>query len=202
MGEVTLEEIWKDIPGYDQYYQISNLGRLRSKERIVRNNKGKMLRPSKLLKPQENSRGYLRFEFKVDGKIEKFFIHRLVAMVFVLNPENKPHVNHIDSNPKNNRADNLEWVTHYENMHHAIGKGRFDAHFKKTGDILSNYNKDKQIPVIGKNVKTGSLVFFNSIQEAGRYFKGRAGDICKCCKGERKTAQGYQWEYDTEYYPV
>jgi hypothetical protein len=190
-----VEEIWKDVAVCEQYYQVSNHGRVRSKDRQTRNGTASFVKKGKILKPQPNSNGYLRVIFTIDRNKKFFFVHRLVAMAFVLNPENKPHVNHIDSNHLNNKASNLEWVTHAENMHHAISRGRFERHFKKTGEIFKRLNKNLRKPVEGTCLKTGKRVAFESIQEAGRHFNNRAGDICKCCKGERNSAQGYRWRY-------
>lgn len=191
-----MNEMWKNVPGYERYYQISNLGNIRSKDRLTRNNRCRFIKKGKILKPQPNSNGYLRIYLVKDGSPKKyFFIHRLVALAFVENRDGKPHVNHIDSNYLNNRADNLEWVTHSENMHHAINKGRFGNHFEKTKKLLLEFNAKQQKAVIGTNIKTGEILRFKSIQEAGRYFNNRAGDICRCCKGQRKTAQGYKWKY-------
>ena len=74
---------------------------------------------NRIVKPQPNGKGYLRIQ--VGGKFH--FVHRLVAQLYVPNPENKPQVNHIDGNKMNNRADNLEWVTNQENRNHAIKNG-------------------------------------------------------------------------------
>lgn len=71
------------------------------------------------VKPQPNGMGYLRV--RIGGKL--MFVHRLVAEKYIPNPENKPQVNHIDGNPKNNSVDNLEWVTQEENMAHAVRTG-------------------------------------------------------------------------------
>lgn len=77
----------------------------------------------RVLKVQPNGKGYLRFSLLIGNKRKFFFVHRVVAEKYVPNPERKPQVNHIDGNKLNNRADNLEWVTNYENRQHAIKNG-------------------------------------------------------------------------------
>jgi hypothetical protein len=190
-----MQEIWRNIEGYEQYYQISSYGRVKSKDRKVTNGLGNWIKKSRYIKPIPNNQGYLRIQVTKDGIRERIFVHRLVAKAFIPNPEGKPHVNHMDSNPLNNNVENLEWVTHKENMHHAINKGRFKASFAKTTQKFKKTIEEKQIPVIGTSIETGKTIKFKSINEAGRHFNGRAGDICKCCKGERNKAQGYKWEY-------
>lgn len=103
-----MEEIWKEIPGYEKKYKVSNLGNVYS-------NKHK-----RILKPYKVRKGYLRvdlFDSKFVRKHQK--VHRLVAMAFIPNPDNKPQINHIDGNSANNCVTNLEWCTNDENQKHA-----------------------------------------------------------------------------------
>jgi len=117
-----VEEIWKDIKGYEKLYQISNLGKVksfcRSKERILKIG----IRPD----------GYEQIFLCMHYSRKHYFVHRLVALHFLKNPENKPEINHKNGIKTNNCVDNLEWVTHKENMHHAILNGlenkRGEAH--------------------------------------------------------------------------
>ena len=190
-----MREVWKNVEGHENYYQISNIGKVRSKDMETRNNRCTFIKKGRTLKPQPNSKGYLRVNLSTPGKRQHVFVHRLVAIAFVANPENKPCVNHIDSCPLNNSSANLEWVTHIENMRHAVNNGRFAEHHKRLAEILRETNRRQQKPVKGVNVKTGEVISFESIQSAGRHFNGRAGEICMCCKGQRETAQGYRWEY-------
>ena len=120
-----MEEIWKDIKGYEGYYQVSNLGRVKSLARyifIIRN-RGRQtynqIVKEKILKTHKSSNGYLLVFFKKNNKSKPFFVHRLVATAFIPNIENKPQVNHKDGNKQNNYLDNLEWATNCENMQHA-----------------------------------------------------------------------------------
>lgn len=100
-------ENWKDIHGYENLYQVSDLGRVKSVKR------------NKILKNSKSSCGYYVIELYCNGKNKMFRINRLVAQAFIPNPENKTFVNHIDGNKLNNHVDNLEWCTAKENMIHA-----------------------------------------------------------------------------------
>lgn len=116
-----MEEIWKDIEGYEGYYQVSNFGRIRSLDREVRYVGGWVSnRKGKLLKSIKRCDGYLSITLKRDGKGKGFLVHRLVAQLFIANKENKPQVNHINGIKDDNRVENLEWVTPLQNTQHAV----------------------------------------------------------------------------------
>jgi hypothetical protein len=133
-----LEEIWKDIEGYEGKYQISNYGRI------------KILRPrykDKIyMNPSADNYGYLHCTLSNSRKEIK--VHRVVAETFIPNLENKPMVNHIDGNKQNNRTDNLEWATAHENNLHANRIGL-------AGGLKHNKSKfnEKQIIFIRKMYK-------------------------------------------------
>lgn len=116
-----MTEIWKDIEGYEGFYQISNLGNIRSLDRWVVNRAGKrQFIRGRLMKPWADSRNcYLEVTLCKNGKERKCLMHRLVASAFIPNPNNYPEVDHIDHNPKNNSVENLRWVTHKENLHNS-----------------------------------------------------------------------------------
>jgi predicted DNA-binding ArsR family transcriptional regulator len=105
-------EIFKDIIGYDGLYQISNLGNVKSLNNYKRINE-------KILKPCTNIHGYFYINIHYNYIYKFHTIHRLIAIAFIPNPENKPMVNHIDGNKKNNNISNLEWVTAKENCQHS-----------------------------------------------------------------------------------
>lgn len=110
-------EIWHtiDIPPFDEIYDVSNYGRVRSKH----NNKYGIIHKYKILKPQLNGPGYPCVILHKNKQIKMIRIHRLVAEYFIPNPKNKPEVNHKDADKTNNYYKNLEWVTGKENVAHA-----------------------------------------------------------------------------------
>ena len=110
-------EIWKD---FDEFYEVSSQGNVRSKDRVVRSTYGGYYeKKGRILKQNMNGCGYLTVSLCYQGKNYSQRVHRLVALVFIENPEKKPKVNHKDANKLNNAVDNLEWCTQQENVTHA-----------------------------------------------------------------------------------
>ena len=128
-----MEEIWKDIEGFEGLYQVSNLGRVRSLGRdIVRRTRYGTMAPyhisGKVLKPLHSQGDYCYVHlFDKDGTSINHKVHRLVAKAFVPNPNNLNEVNHIDEDKDNNRADNLEWCKHVDNCNHGTRNERSAA---------------------------------------------------------------------------
>lgn len=171
-----MKEIWKDIKGYEGYYQVSNIGRVRSLDRTVIHKFNNKFYKGIILK--QSCVPYLRVHLSVKNKKETPTVHRLVAITFIDNLENKPCVNHIDGNKLNNSMENLEWVTCKENSVHA-----------KVNNLLSV----KPVIMLSKDNK--HLLKFSSIEEASNITGYNKGHICNCCSGVRKTHGGYKWEY-------
>lgn len=112
-------EEWRDIPGYEGLYQVSSLGRIKSLDRIVIRGGRKHSIKGCLIKQSDNGAGYMMVGLHKDGVVKTAYVHRAVAMAFVQNPDNRPVVNHIDYNTKNNTPENLEWVYQGENLEHS-----------------------------------------------------------------------------------
>lgn len=149
------KEIWKDIKGYEGLYQVSNYGRIKS-----------FIKDEKILSFCDNGNGYLYITLRKNGIRKNYYIHRLVATYFLENPFNKNVVNHKDFNIKNNNADNLEWVTQYENVIYSISnmKKRKSITHSNTGEKYISYRASKKLyRVIIDKKEYGS---FKNLQEA------------------------------------
>lgn len=120
------KEIWKPVKGYEGLYEVSNLGRVK---RLRKNGN------HCILKPWNKRRAYVFVTLSKDGKANNVRLHRLVAAYFVPNPENKKQVNHIDCDPSNNAASNLEWCTRAENVKHAVDNRRLGYVSKRVLDF-------------------------------------------------------------------
>ena len=137
---IVMKEEWKKVSGFEEFYEVSNLGRFRSLPKVVNGRWGDTRYKGKLITPTKHSHGYGVLSLVgEDGKVS-VRAHKYVAIAFCDNPEGKPCVNHIDGDKMNNRADNLEWVTHSENTIHAYktglmsGKSGSQSHNSKLND--------------------------------------------------------------------
>ena len=118
----NIQEVWKDINGYEGIYLISNLGRVKILPRIKINKGGCIISKEKFLKIWKSGDGYSGVALYSD-KQKKYLLHRLLATAFILNPDNNPCINHINGIKNDNRLDNLEWCTVSENTQHSFDTG-------------------------------------------------------------------------------
>jgi hypothetical protein len=148
-------EIWKNIQDND-YYQVSNLGRIKSKERKVPHGKSGMVSvKERILKPATDAKGYLRVALAKGRGLKTYKVHRLVADAFLENHENKPQVNHKDGNKENNDISNLEWVTNQENAIHATENGLWT--YKSGSDHHRSALDENQVRLLCRMKDAGYL---------------------------------------------
>lgn len=121
-----MNEVWKDIPGYDGLYQCSNLGRFRAPAKIENSDRRYCVRKEKILKATYEGNGYLQIGLAIEKKQVRFLAHRLIAAAFIPTVEGKDFVNHINGIKDDNRVENLEWVTKSENTIHSFKIGLQD----------------------------------------------------------------------------
>lgn len=166
-------EVWKDIPGYEGKYQVSNLGRVKSlnynRQRIEKN-----------LRIYVSEDGYARIYLSKESKKKDYLLHRIVADAFVPNPHNKSEINHINGVKSDNRAENLEWCSRSENEKHAWVSG-LGTHYLRQ--------------VVQYDMQRNPLKEWESIKTAGNETGIERRNINACCQGKRKTAGGYIWRY-------
>lgn len=178
----NMEEIWRNVKGYEELYQVSNYGQIRSVDRFVGYRyKGKQrIYKGRLLKQVERN-GYLSVSLSKGNIIKQKSIHRLVAEAFLPNPSNLPLVNHIDENKKNNMVSNLEWCSCAYNTNYGSGRKKqaesqqkVVLQYDKDGNLLNQY-PSATIAALknGYNLKT----------------------ISQCCRGRTKSAYNYIWRY-------
>ena len=165
-----MDEIWRDIKGYEGLYQISNKGRVKSlyngSERI--------------LKLYDNGDGYLNAILYKNTVAQHKLVHRLVAEVFITNPDNKLQVNHKDENKLNNCVENLEWITHIDNCNYGTRNERISRkilQYSKSGEFIREWQ---------------------SAAEVERELNINHSNIASCCKCKRKSAGGFVWRYKEE----
>ena len=122
-----MEEIWKPVKGFEGYYEVSNLGRVRSIDRVVVDNvrNCERLLKGKILIQRDNGNGYKSVMLCKEHKLYNKYVHRIVAEVFIPNLDNLPQVNHKDEDKSNNRTDNLEWCTSFYNNEYGTRKKRW-----------------------------------------------------------------------------
>jgi hypothetical protein len=160
-------EIWKAVVCdkglyFGDYYDISNIGRLKSKERYVPHSRyGVQHRQEKIIKPKYHHGGYIEYQLGKGKTTQSFRAHRLVLLAFVSNPTNRKEVNHKDGNKHNNNVANLEWVNRKQNMQHALKTG-----LRKSPDQLIP-TKARMKPV--KIEKNNIVLEFESASAASRY---------------------------------
>lgn len=184
-------EIWKPITGYEGYYEVSDLGRVRRVESLVKTGiKHSDYRAVKcrVLKPHTKRSGYLTVDLSKDNTVKTISIHKIVALTFIPKEDGKTEVNHKNCNKADNRVVNLEWVTPRENKDHAKANGCY-------------YNPNRK-PILCKQTQT---VFQGSYKAAewvnatkyqnSKQVRGMANKIREACNGHQTTAYGYTWCY-------
>ena len=118
-------EIWKDVVGYEGFYQVSNLGNVKRVGSFRGVNKAYL--QNYYLTPVDNGKGYLRIKLTINNKSKRIMLHRIIAEAFLPNPNNYPVINHINGNKKDNQITNLEWCTQSQNCLHSVAMGTWGA---------------------------------------------------------------------------
>lgn len=177
---------WIPVKGYEGLYEVSGiLGKVRS---LNYRGHGRV----KIMEGNHTEKGYVRLILSKNGKTDTFREHRIVAEHFRPNPFNKPEVNHINEIKDDNRACNLEWVTHIDNCNHGTRNERVGKAQSKLKKGVFNTKCSK--PVL-QYTKTGEFVReWASTMECGRNGFNQ-GAVCRCCLGEKPQYKGYIWKY-------
>lgn len=190
------QEIWKDVQGYEGLYQVSSLGRIRSLPR------GKQWPYRKthnnIRKPKLTKRGYYSINLCKRNKTKWHLVHRLVALAFIPNPDNLPHINHKDENPANNSAENLEWCTPKYNANYGTGTKRQSAARAANpndGYVRKLVGIKNSLAVACYSLNVEMLASYRSMTDAAKATGVCIQTVLAQCKGYRQKARKYRFAY-------
>jgi hypothetical protein len=196
-----MKEIWKTIKGYEGYYEASNMGNIRSVDRIILSTANilhtehKQFRKGKILKQGIGRKGYKIISLQKEGKRKTVYTHRIIASTFIENIDNKPCIDHINGIHTDNRAENLRWCTQKENINNPNT-------INKNIEILRQNNiigcKPKTIIQLDKD----SLKIIREIPPRTSFFKEMGytrGYITAACRNRKQNAYGYKWAFKEDF---
>lgn len=180
-------EIWRDIPEFNGFYQASNLGRIKSLERFRKGENGCLISvKERILKPQITCDGYYRVCLYKQSVQKHYKVHRLVWSAFNGQIPQGYEINHIDENPSNNRLENLNLMTHKENINYGTRNER---------SAKKHINGKKSKSVLQFDLNNNLVKEYPSIRQVERETGFANQNIVNCCKGKLKQAYGYKWKY-------
>lgn len=191
------KEIWKDVIGYENLYQCSNLGRVKSL------GNGKSGNSKEKILKQKICKGYCRIQLCKDNKKKHYQVHRLIATAFLPNPQNLPQVNHKNEQKTDNCVSNLEWVTQKYNINYGLHNersGKSRKGMKRTQETKDKMSKSQSKRILQFNREgTKILGKWESVKQVSELLNINYSSITKCCRGEQKFAGKYRWIYLEDY---
>ena len=189
------EEIWKDVVGYEGLYEVSNLGRIRSLDRVVAHyTAGTAIRKGKMRSLSFDG-NYLSVSFSRDGKTVTRRVHRVVAEAFIPNPNNYSDVDHIDCNKLNNHIDNLRWCTSADNTRYARENGLI--HQRPYAE-RSEWSRERSAAARRRAVIRNDGKWYKSTTDAAKDLGVSRGAVSHVLCGLNETCQGYSFTYAEE----
>lgn len=182
-------EKWLPVKGWEEQYEVSNCGRVKSKERIIRGKRfGQRVQQGRIMKLLKTTQKYSYVWFQKNRQAKQMLVHRLVGEAFLENPENKPTINHINGVRHDNRLENLEWATQQEQVLHAY---RQLGRKQKKGAANS-----KSRTVYQYNINNVLICEYGCTREAAEAVNATTGEIWKALQLNSAVRHGYIWRYE------
>jgi hypothetical protein len=179
--------IWKDIKGYEGFYQVSNYGQVKSLERFRKSNRNSFsIVRERIMKSKVDKYGYLAYSLCKDNKMSYFTSHRLVAIAFIPNTNNYNQVNHINGNKLDNSVSNLEWCDNQHNMRESFRLGLNKARKSKDNVLSKKVAKIKDGVIIKEYYSLTDASVDNNVVKSA---------IGNCLKNRSKSCAGFEWSY-------
>lgn len=197
-------ELWIPIKGYEGWYEVSNLGNVRSVDRRVDFADGRHANYiGQPIKQTKHYHGYWVVNLFKNKKQDSRYVHRLMAEAFILNPENKPNVNHKDRDKTNNQLSNLEWCTQAENLQHAKSTEPFTK--AENQNPQNDYSEEIETKIMNMHPKNPGTIHqydklgtyidsYDSCRQAARVIGGSDSAISAVVSGKRKSHKGFIWK--------
>lgn len=188
--KTDMEELWKPIDGYEGYYEVSNLGVIRSVEHYVtRKNGVSFFCRQQIILPFKDRKGYLEVILYKGGRSKHIKVHRAVALAFIPQIQGKAEINHKDENKENNSVPNLEWCDHLSNIRYGTGIER--GRTNRTPKIRKTVGKPiLMIDLNGNIVKRYECISDVCLDHIS------SSHVTECCKGKRKMYKQHYWKFE------
>lgn len=191
-----MEEIWKDVVGYEGLYQVSNLGNVKSVDRVIRRSSTPQQIKGKIIHQGTQNTGYKIVNLWNKKNRQAFLVHRLVADAFIPKTDLfRNNVDHINGIRTDNRVENLRWCTQRENTNFPIARSKYIDANKKRVENIRKFHSKHSLWVVQLTPEGIVVKKWGSVKQASERLGIQTSGIYASCVGTRKTAGGYKWKY-------
>lgn len=190
-----MEEVWKDVVGYEGLYQVSNLGRVKSVDRTILRSSTPQKVKGKIISQETQNTGYKIVNLWNKKNRKAFLVHRLVAEAFLNKQDGKDVIDHINGIRDDNRVVNLRWCTQKENSNYPIARHKYLSANKKRIENIRSFHKKNSLKVYQLSIDGIIIKKWDSVKQASDKLGILTSGIYAACVNVKNTAGGYKWKY-------